>query len=101
MSEEFRFNQLTRYSRAVQCDEWPGGTRAPLMNGPRNQLFARARFSQNANSALAGRHPLQLRHHAAHDLALPDNFMLAQPVSQLSIFALESLQLKHILNREQ
>src|SRR6266851_1908948 len=101
MSEEFRFNQLPGYSRAVQCDERPGGTWAPFMNGARNQLFACARFSQNANSALAGRHPPQLHHHAAHGLAPPDNFMLAQPVSQLSIFALESLQLKHILNREQ
>src|ERR1700730_17782750 len=99
MSEEFRFNQLTRYSRAVQCDEWPGGTRASFMNGPSNQLFARARFSQNANSAFAGRHPLQLHHHAAHGLALPDNFMPAQPVSQLSIFALASLRDTHILNR--
>src|ERR1700731_71666 len=98
MSEEFRFNQLPGYSRTVQGDEWPGGARTPFMNGARNQLFARARFSQNANSALAGRHPLQLHHHAAHDLALPDNFMLAQPVSQLSIFALESLQPKRILN---
>ena len=71
------------------------------MNRPRYQLLPGTGFSQDADSRLAARYPLNLRHHALHGGTLPHQFMLSQPLLELPVLAFEPLQLQCILHGQQ
>ena len=99
--EQFRFDQLRRNCGTVQSNERTRGSRTAFMQSARNQFFARASFSQNANSRLARRHALDLGHDFAHDLRSPNDFVLAQALPKLPVFRFQTPQFEHILHCEQ
>ncbi len=71
------------------------------MQGPRHQFFSGAGLAENANPSLTGGHPLDLRHHPAHRLALPHDFVLAEALTKLAVLGLQPLKLERIVNCEQ
>src|SRR6202795_5410592 len=93
VTEQFRFNQLRRNRRAIQSHERSSRTPAAFMNGSRHQLLSRTRLSQDADSCLARCPPTHLSTYALHGRALPNQFMLAQPLLELPVLAFQSLQL--------
>src|SRR5580692_43680 len=101
MSEKFRFNQLRWNRRTVQSHKRSRGPRTAFMNRPRHQLFPRPRLPEDANPRLTSRYPFHLRHHALHSRTLPNDFVFAQPLLELPVLALQSLQLQRILHRQQ
>ena len=54
------------------------------MQSPRHQFLACAGFTIDADARFAGRHALDLRHHAAHGFAGEDQSMLAHARAQIA-----------------
>ena len=71
------------------------------MQRARHQFFSRAGFAENADARFAGGNAFHLRHHAAHGLAFPDDFVFAETVCQIAIFALEAAELQCVFHGEQ
>src|SRR5579862_167637 len=101
VTEEFRLDELSWDRGAVQRDEGAGGSGAALMERASNQLLAGSSFAKNADARFAGGHAIDLRHDAAHGLALPDDFMFAKSLAKLLVFGFEALQAQRVLDRQQ
>ena len=71
------------------------------MQRARDELFSRAGFTENADAGFARGYALHLRHHAAHGLAFPDDFVFAETVCEVAIFAFEPAEFQRILDGEQ
>src|ERR1039458_10726172 len=97
VAEQFGFNQLRRNRGAVQGDERSAGPRTALMQRARHQFFSRAGLTENADARSAGGYAFPLRHHAAHGLAFPNDFMFAEAAFQVAILALEAAELQRVL----
>src|SRR5262249_53517679 len=78
VSEEFRFDQLSRNCGAVERNKWPFFARAAIVKGTGDEFLASAGFAEDADTGLAGRDALDLRHHALHGFTLPDDFVLSK-----------------------
>ena len=57
-----------------------------FVDGARDELFASARFAENARARLARRHALNLRDKFFHRRAGAHQFMLSQPVTKFAVF---------------
>src|SRR5215475_6186792 len=74
MSKQFALEQARRYSSAIDLDEWPVTPSASIVNGLRDQLFPRPRFSLDQNTGISGRNHLHLTQYplkgrtSAHDV---------------------------------
>ena len=73
MPKEFTLQQGLGQGATVNGHKGPIGPRALLVNGPGNQLLARARFPLDQHRAVAGRHQLDLAKEGAHGLTAAHN----------------------------
>ncbi len=71
------------------------------MQGAGDEFLARPRFAQDADSGFAGGHAINLRHHAAHRLAFPHNFMFAETAFQIAVLALQAAELEGVFDRKE
>ena len=89
VAEELALDQLRRNRRAVQRDKRPRRAIALFMQRARHQLLAGAGLAVDADARFAGRHALDLRHHAAHGFARQDQRVLAHACAQVLVFGLQ------------
>ena len=101
MAEQFGFDQLGRNRGAIQSDEGSARARTALMQRARHQFFSRAGLAENADARFAGGHAVDLRHHAAHGFAFPDDFVFAETAFQIAVLALEAAELQRVFHGEQ
>jgi hypothetical protein len=66
-----------------------------------HQFLARAGLTEDAHARFTRGDALHLRHHFSHRFALPYDFMLAEPLPELPILALQTLQLESVVDRKQ
>src|SRR6185295_7871204 len=85
VTEQLGLDELGRHRRAVHRHERPIVARTAFMKGPRDQLLAGAGLAEDADARLAGGDAIDLRHHAAHRLALPHDIVAADAPAELAI----------------
>src|SRR5262249_16943222 len=101
MAEQLRFDQLRRDRRAVQRYVGTVATAAFFVNRAGDQLFARAGFTQDADTGFAGGHAFHLGQQLAHLVAGKNHPRTAQLLPELPVFLLELLHLQSVLQGEQ
>jgi len=101
VAEEFGLDQFGGNSRAIHGDEGRGGARAAFVQGARDQFFAGAGFSEDADPRFTGGNAINLCHHPAHRCARRYNFVLSQTAFEVAVLALEAPELERIFDREE
>src|SRR5581483_9001629 len=85
VAEQLGFDQLGGHGGAVDGHERAVPARALVVNGARDELLARAGLAENADARLARADPIDLRHHALHGAARPDDLVAADAAPQLPV----------------
>src|SRR5687768_15361899 len=85
MTEEFRFNEVFRQGAAIDINEGPGSARAVEMDGPRHQLFARARSPADEDGSRGWRHARDDLEDAAHGGRAADELVEVIRLARLSL----------------
>ena len=101
VAEELALHQVLGKRRAVQLLEGPAGARALVMDGPRDQLLARAALSRDEHLGLAPRHLRDLGADLLHGVTLAHHLVrAAREAAQRFVLPLERLQLQSALDRD-
>ena len=101
MAEQLGFDQLARHGGAIERHERPGAARAFLVNGARDELFARSGFTLDRHARFTRGHTLHLRQQPLHHRPGPDDVVLAEAAAQVAVFLLEVPQPQDVLRGDE
>src|SRR5467141_4748372 len=97
----FFFFSSRRRHTSFKCDWSSDVCSSDLVDGARDELLAGAGLAEDAHARFARGHAIDLRHDAAHRVALPDDLVTAHAPPQLPVLLLQTRQPERILDREQ
>jgi hypothetical protein len=101
MAEQLGFDQFGGDGGAVHRDERSILARAAIVHRARDELLARTGVAEDADARFRPRHPIHLRHHALHHLALPDDLVTADTAPQRRVLGFEAHEAKRVFDGEQ
>ncbi len=79
MSEEFAFQQVKRYGRAIQFYKWTPNTSTEIVDRSCNQLFPCTRLSEDKDSGVSRCDSFHVGKHGSECLAVADDLFKASP----------------------
>src|SRR5690348_16511471 len=85
MAEQFALERAFGKGRDVERNKWLALAPAVLMQGPRDQLFARAVLTLNQYCAVGRSHLLKKRNDAVHLRAVADHAFVAEFLIQTAV----------------
>ena len=95
MSKKFAFEKIGRNGGAVQADEGAAAPRAKIVDGTRDQFFARTCFSLDEDAGVGGRDTLDIFEHGFERGALSDD-LLEFTAATVSVYCPELHRSSHI-----
>src|SRR5271167_5029371 len=76
VAEQFAFKEIFRDSRAVDLQEWAGGTIGMFVNGARDHVLPDAAFAANQNRGVRRSDALNQRKNRLHFLAFGNDVLV-------------------------